>query len=360
MKSKRHLTLIFLILSMMLLLSGCSFPLNTDTASNDSALSHIPYENTASSTSEILDHLMDTMSKNQTTCELFIRDKSLIDADLWLTSLSGIEEIHCGYKKVSSGYNILVTLQYWDNYPIVYAYQNNDTSTLNEKQLELYQKYMDVLAQTTSDKQTDYQNELAIHDYIVSNFSYVNQPDTRYNAYQALINGEGVCSGYTECFKTFMDLLGIENNTISGESSGERHIWNEVKLDNEWYQVDVTWDDPINGNNQNIDHSYFNITDADMELDHTWDSNQTDYQPANGIQYCYANIMGLLSIENQTQLNHFLSNCIEKRSTYIEFQSNQSLDIKSAMSVSNVTLSYSYKIVERVNYSLYTITFSYE
>ena len=39
-----------------------------------------------------------------------------------------------------------------------------------------------------------------------------------------MINGEAVCSGYTESFKTFMDMLGIENYTISGKA-GNEHIY---------------------------------------------------------------------------------------------------------------------------------------
>ena len=46
-----------------------------------------------------------------------------------------------------------------------------------------------------------------------------------------MINGEAVCSGYTESFKTFMDMLGIENYTISGKAGNEQHIWNAVLLD---------------------------------------------------------------------------------------------------------------------------------
>ena len=60
-----------------------------------------------------------------------------------------------------------------------------------------------------------------------------------------MINGEAACSCYTEISKTFMVMLGIEIYTKSGKAVNEQHIWNVVKLDNDWYQVDVTWDDPV-------------------------------------------------------------------------------------------------------------------
>ena len=60
-----------------------------------------------------------------------------------------------------------------------------------------------------------------------------------------------------------MDMLGIENGTVSGEAGDEQHIWNTVKLDDQWYHVDVTWDDPIGSSFEYTDHSYFNITAKD-------------------------------------------------------------------------------------------------
>ena len=42
-----------------------------------------------------------------------------------------------------------------------------------------------------------------------------------------------------------MDMLGIENYTISGKAGNDQHIWNVVKINGDWYQVDVTWDDPL-------------------------------------------------------------------------------------------------------------------
>ena len=51
-------------------------------------------------------------------------------------------------------------------------------------------------------------------------------------------------------FMLLMNELGIDNVIVIGtgtNSSGktENHAWNYVLLDNNWYAVDVTWDDPI-------------------------------------------------------------------------------------------------------------------
>ncbi len=60
-----------------------------------------------------------------------------------------------------------------------------------------------------------------------------------------------VCYGYATAMKVLLDAFGIENAYIEGwayntsnRPSGEQHAWNYVHIDNEWYAIDPTWDDP--------------------------------------------------------------------------------------------------------------------
>ena len=299
------------------------------------------------------------MSDNQTSCNIFVPDPDLINANEWLTRISGIEQIKCEYRRIKDGYNLVVTFECWDNYAIIKAFNSGNTSQLNSRQVELYNKYIEVLAEVTSPARSDYENELAIHDYLVSHITYIDNGGSTFNAYDAMINGEAVCSGYTESFKTFMDMLGIENYTISGKAGNEQHIWNVVKLDDDWYQVDVTWDDPVGSSQEYIDHSYFNISDSDMAIDHTWTSDFNETNPANGYIYTYPVQAKLHSAGTQYELDRYILRCIKSRSQHIEFTTTNELDIKSAVSNAGVQLSYSYKTTIRNNYTMYSVTFSY-
>lgn len=71
-------------------------------------------------------------------------------------------------------------------------------------------------------------------------------------------------------YRKFQSIYGYVGNryTISGKAGNEQHIWNVVKSDDDWYALDVTWDDPVGGSQEYIDHSYFNISDSDMAIDH--------------------------------------------------------------------------------------------
>lgn len=60
-----------------------------------------------------------------------------------------------------------------------------------------------------------------------------------------------VCEGYAKAYKALCDSVGLPCMLILGESikSGESftgdvdHMWNAIRVDGNWYSMDVTWDD---------------------------------------------------------------------------------------------------------------------
>lgn len=90
-----------------------------------------------------------------------------------------------------------------------------------------------------------------VHDYLVDNTEYdLEAGENIYNVYGTLINKKSVCEGYARSFKYIMDDLNIPCIIACGigkNSSGnaESHAWNYVQIDDQWYAIDVTWDDPV-------------------------------------------------------------------------------------------------------------------
>lgn len=114
-----------------------------------------------------------------------------------------------------------------------------------------------------------YSNELTIHDSICSAVDYVNSGDgLQYTSYGALVKHTAVCEGYARAFQLLCNKKNIACVLVNGvalNSSGklEGHMWNKVKLGNDWYHVDTTNDDQNLGSNGTfISHCYFNATDA--------------------------------------------------------------------------------------------------
>jgi len=115
--------------------------------------------------------------------------------------------------------------------------------------------------------QDTYSKIKSVHDKLVNTIEYDSSlsKDNIRNIYGALVEQKVVCEGYAKAFKYLMDNLNIECILVSGTATTrsnktESHMWNYVKLNNSWYGVDVTWDDPIviGGSNKNIlRHDYF-------------------------------------------------------------------------------------------------------
>lgn len=133
---------------------------------------------------------------------------------------------------------------------------------------------------------SDYEKALALHDWLIGNTAY----DTSYTYYGSegvLFHGLGVCNAYTLTYSRMLSAVGISSITVSGTATDKNsgtsggHAWTLVKLDGSWYHVDTTWDDPIPDGRER--HTYFCLTDAEMAVDHTWDTSA--YPAANGSVY---------------------------------------------------------------------------
>lgn len=157
----------------------------------------------------------------------------------------------------------------------------------NESTINILNKKIDtVYNELITDNMTDYDKIKIIHDYIIDNSVYDEQrANNLYNDYQGefssniatgpLLQGHGICSGYTDAMKLFLDKMNIPNYKISSEN----HIWNLVYIDNKWLHLDLTWDDPVinNGEISTIDHTYFLIDTNKLlnieKTEHNFDEN---------------------------------------------------------------------------------------
>ncbi len=106
-----------------------------------------------------------------------------------------------------------------------------------------------ILKRLTGNK---YEDIKIIHDYLVENIEYDKKYESKgtYTIYGALIDGKCVCEGYSRAFKYLANEAGIECLLMQGTATNstgetESHAWNCVKLEESWYYIDCTWDDPI-------------------------------------------------------------------------------------------------------------------
>ena len=142
------------------------------------------------------------------------------------------------------------------------SYTHSDIIKINAKVDELYDQLVD------ENKSTEL-NIRAIHDYIINHSKYDSDRSDnniiKYRsdiAYGPLFEGYGICGGYTDTMKLFLEKMDVKSYKISSDD----HIWNAVYLDDTWKHLDLTWDDPVATDKKDyLEHSYF-LIDTDELL----------------------------------------------------------------------------------------------
>ena len=139
----------------------------------------------------------------------------------------------------------------------------------------------------------EYEKILYVHDYIVDNTMYLSGADC-HNIYGCLIKHRAVCDGYAATFQLLLHKLGITCGRVSGtgidSASGRSdHEWNYCKIDNQYYYVDVTWDDPVSlGQSVSIKtHHYFCLSGRELSLSHRIERGTSFIPTCTSSQYNY-------------------------------------------------------------------------
>ena len=157
---------------------------------------------------------------------------------------------------------------------IEHIYSNNDIKLINAK-VEEIEKEIWNSSMSNEDKIKE------AHNYIINNSKYDKDRSdnniVKYKsdtAYGSLLEGYSLCGGYTDAMELFLEDMGIKSYKISSEN----HVWNAVYLNNAWYHLDLTWDDPITTDGSDIlEYNFFLITTSELsELEgeqHNYDKN---------------------------------------------------------------------------------------
>lgn len=136
-----------------------------------------------------------------------------------------------------------------------------------------------------------------IHDTIIQNVDYDDTNDSSHTIAGTFFERKGVCDGYSKAFKLIANRAGYEciivYGTSTSETKTESHAWNLVKINNRWYHIDSTWDDPLKKevDNTQVSYDYFLMSDDYMTIDHEIDSKYT-YPQCKDMSWFYYNLPG--------------------------------------------------------------------
>lgn len=150
-----------------------------------------------------------------------------------------------------------------------------------------------------------------IYDYVVENVHYDLNSKNNQLLISSLLNKETVCTGYAKMIQYLFQEIGINTTEIVGGSIDQnnvlqRHAWNMIEYNNDYYYVDATWADQEDDNM--ILYEYFIFSSEDMlklytpetQYENTTDINNT-YFIKNNLYYTNFNTSSLANAVNKEE-----------------------------------------------------------
>ena len=260
-----------------------------------------------------------------------MQHKSVIDISAYRVSEEYEEVLYDAVKRTHPELFFIAHRYYhntnFDNtiaqYKPVYLYTEYQT---NQMLPEFYNKadwYLDMV----SDDMDDFTKAIVLHDALNLNCVYLEKDSNGNNCnnYTFMIEGWGVCENYSEVYAYLLAQLGIKSEIVTSSAMG--HQWMKINLDGSdyYYNVDITWDDPLLSTEEGRDnpckvyHDLFLISDEEIsqgddyfrhydyssihDSDNTFDNHSSLHNLTNPMFY----VNGKLYTINVSQNNGYLS-----------------------------------------------------
>lgn len=200
-------------------------------------------------------------------------EKSVTSEDI-ADALTIISFINLDVTYVSTKYSVSVDDEDYVSELTLYYTKTEEQFASEKVQLEMAVKNIIDGCDATN----DYEVVKYLHDSIVKACEYNFDGENMLSAYGCLVDGKAICEGYSKAFILLCSQYGIEcmpvvGNCFSETGESEPHMWNLVKIDEKWYHIDLTWDDPViktedNSLDDYICYEYFVLSDEEILKDH--------------------------------------------------------------------------------------------
>lgn len=253
-------------------------------------------------------------SKNEYKCkQVILENAKLTQAQIRLT-IKALTDDNPHIFWLTTTFGFLVS----DDYTAVQLYSRYSPDDLAQSVAKLKVKVNEFFS-SLEKSLTPYQLELEIHDFLLERCEYdktltdveyvTTENASAFDPYGVMVKGLAVCEGYSRTFQLLLNGVGIDCILINGESQGELHMWNAVKLDGDWYYVDVTWDDM---DDESIKYDYFNISEKVLSADHEFSklSSEMSDEEINGVGTVNARTSNFfIPTCDQRAYNYYVRNC---------------------------------------------------
>ena len=193
----------------------------------------------------------------------------------------------------------------YDDTKVIEAYKNGTTEGLNDEEKFLVDTLNEVIPEITTEDMTPFEKEKAAYEWVfrlthlsgdsLNPMNGGNSNTNDYTPYGVIKGHEAICVGNATTFKLMMDAMDIPCMIIHSTESGE-HAWDVVQLDDEWYHVDITFD---NGSSEPA-FNMLNLPDT-MKDDGSWPYDHEQIPACKGTKYCYM-FMNAKTVKNMYKI----------------------------------------------------------
>lgn len=235
--------------------------------------------------------------------------------------VTGVDDFVNSWRYSANGRTFTLNIQY--------RYSKNEFLRRTANARAAVDKARQIVVRLIKPDMSEFEKEIALHDYIVNNTRYDYQnylsdtlPDESFEEYGCLVLGVAVCEGYSEAMKLLCDLAGLECIIVKGKSKRGNgsvgHAWNLIMVDGEYYHLDVTNDDPVTANGYDaLAYYYFNLPDWEMSLSNEWDASEYPSCTSTENSYYYKN---RLVADNREDFGEAVQRALEQRKEMIELK----------------------------------------
>lgn len=120
-----------------------------------------------------------------------------------------------------------------------------------------------------------------LYDWLINHTEYDRSAQNNQNICSVFLQGSSVCQGYAKAMQYMLQKIDIQSLLVTGFTNGERHAWNLVKVNGEYYYLDPTWGDASytsdgsehaqEGVFPTINYDYFLVTTDEITRTHSFE-----------------------------------------------------------------------------------------
>ena len=195
------------------------------------------------------------------------------------------EEVQTCYEAICADYGEIFWVQNCSTrvvsifgYPMMLYFDVNYTFTpeqVQDFQAQMQPKIDEYMAGLAG-CDNDYEKTEFLYKKLISEVGYDLDAENNQNILSVFLGGQTVCQGYACAVQYLLEQAGIQCAIVTGTARGEAHAWNLVRLDGDYYYLDVTWGNasyrastqPEDAAFEGVNFAYLNLTSEELMRTH--------------------------------------------------------------------------------------------